>query len=62
MPADSIPSWITIYTGMNPAEHGVLETIDYLNKGQQIKGRSAVIQGKSFWDEIRRKRKTCFYF
>ena len=28
VPADSIPSWTTIYTGLNPAEHGVLESID----------------------------------
>ena len=28
VPADSIPSWTTIYTGKNPAEHGVLESID----------------------------------
>lgn len=62
VPADSIPSWITIYTGMNPAEHGVLETIDYLNKKQQIKGRSAVIQGKSFWDKIGEKGKRVFIF
>lgn len=23
VPADSIPSWTTIYTGLNPAEHGM---------------------------------------
>lgn len=62
VPADSIPSWITIYTGMNPAEHGVLETIDYLNKKQQIQGQSAVIKGKSFWDKIGSKGKRVFIF
>ncbi|MCP4761580.1 MAG: hypothetical protein GY870_07345 [archaeon] len=30
-PPDSIPAWITIFTGKSPAEHGVLDSIDYLD-------------------------------
>lgn len=62
VPADSIPSWITIYTGMTPAEHGILLTIDYLNEKQKIEGQSAVIKGKSFWDKIGKKGKKVFIF
>ena len=29
-PPDSIPSWITVYTGLNPSEHGILEHVNYL--------------------------------
>ena len=38
VPADSIPSWTTIYTGKNPAEHGILESIDYLDFKNKVKG------------------------
>lgn len=62
VPADSIPSWITIYTGMTPAEHGILLTIDYLNEKQKIDGQAAVIKGKSFWDKIGEKGKKVFIF
>lgn len=62
VPADSIPSWITIYTGLNPAQHGILQTIDYLNKKQKINDQAAVIQGKAFWDKISNKGKKVFIF
>ncbi len=62
VPADSIPSWITIYTGMTPAEHGILLNIDYLNEKQKIEDQSAVIKGKSFWDKIGSKGKKVFIF
>lgn len=62
VPADSIPSWITIYTGMNPAEHGILLTIDYLNEKQKIPGQAALVKGKSFWDKIGEKGKKVFVF
>lgn len=62
VPADSIPSWITIYTGMNPAEHGILLTIDYLNEKQKISGQAAVIKGKAFWDKIGNIGKRVFIF
>lgn len=52
IPADSIPSWTTIYTGRNPAEHGVIESIDYLNDKNNPTGNTAVIRGNSFWDVL----------
>lgn len=62
VPADSIPSWTTIYTGKNPAEHGVLESIDYLDFKNKVKGDYSVIQGNSFWDVLSREGKKVFIF
>ena len=60
VPADSIPSWTTIYTGLNPAEHGVLESIDYLDFKNKVKGDYSVIQGHSFWDGWKKEKKYSF--
>ena len=62
VPADSIPSWTTIYTGLNPAEHGVLESIDYLDFKNKVKGDYSVIQGHSFWDVLSEEGKKVFIF
>lgn len=62
VPADSIPSWTTIYTGLNPAEHGVIESIDYLNFKKKVTGDYSVIKGKSFWDKLGEKGKKVFVF
>lgn len=62
VPADSIPSWTTIYTGLNPAEHGVLESIDYLAFKNQKHGDYSVIQGNTFFDVLSRQGKKVFVF
>ncbi|WP_419169409.1 alkaline phosphatase family protein [Negativibacillus massiliensis] len=62
VPADSIPSWTTIYTGLNPAEHGVLESIDYLAFKNQEHGDYSVIQGNTFFDVLSRQGKRVFVF
>lgn len=62
VPADSIPSWMTIYTGMNPAEHGVLESIDYLSFKNQRHGDYSVIQKNTFFDVLSRQGKKVFVF
>ncbi len=52
-PADSIPAWITCYTGKNPSEHGVLESINYLGKdSERINLDTSIFQGKTFWDIV----------
>jgi len=51
-PPDSICAWTSIYTGENPAEHGIIESIDYLS-GKKLKNnedRSANFKGRTFWD------------
>ncbi len=60
-PPDSIPAWITIYTGAPPAEHGVLDSIDYLDPRDLAQVPSVdAFRGRTFWDEVsRRGRRVC---
>ena len=62
VPADSIPSWTTIYTGLNPAEHGILESIDYLDFKNKVNGDYSFIQKKTFWDRLCDTGKKVFVF
>ena len=58
-PPDSIPSWITCYTGKDPSEHGILESVNYLAKNdERVKVDISVFQGKTFWDIISSYGKT----
>jgi predicted AlkP superfamily phosphohydrolase/phosphomutase len=56
-PPDSIPAWITIFTGQGPDSHGVLESIDYLasKPAAAVESAPAVLQGRTFWDELSRR-------
>ena len=50
-PPDSIPSWVSIFTGLDPSEHGILETIDYFRKGvKSFSVDTAAFRGATFWD------------
>ncbi|MCP3668999.1 MAG: hypothetical protein GY814_00880 [Gammaproteobacteria bacterium] len=52
-PSDSIPAWITAYTGLDPSDHGILDHVNYLlgdEKDTQID--TSVFHGKTFWDQI----------
>lgn len=52
-PADSIPSWITTYTGLDPSEHGILDHVNYLLGDQaDAKIDTSVFHKKTFWDRI----------
>jgi predicted AlkP superfamily phosphohydrolase/phosphomutase len=53
-PPDSIPAWITIFTGEEPAEHGIIESIDYLARHPADATREApsYLRGRTFWDAI----------
>ena len=59
-PPDSICAWASIFTGENPAEHGLIESIDYLSDKKNIKvnDKSAFIKGKTFWDLAAKNGKT----
>ena len=50
-PPDSIPAWITCFTGKDPSEHGILASIDYLSK-KKISVDTSQFQGKTFWDVL----------
>jgi predicted AlkP superfamily phosphohydrolase/phosphomutase len=52
-PPDSIPAWVTIFTGEYPEKHGWLDNIDY----EDIRRGAAVselcdLEGRTFWDRV----------
>jgi predicted AlkP superfamily phosphohydrolase/phosphomutase len=52
-PPDSIPAWVTIFTGEHPAKHGWLDNIDYedIRRGAAVDSLGA-LQGRTFWDQV----------
>jgi predicted AlkP superfamily phosphohydrolase/phosphomutase len=52
-PPDSIPAWVTIFTGEYPEQHGWLDNIDYedIRRGAQV-NKLCDLQGKTFWDHL----------
>lgn len=52
-PPDSIPSWITIFTGKDPSEHGILDHVNYLlGDHGDAKIDTTILRGNTFWDKI----------
>lgn len=52
-PPDSDTAWSTIYTGLSPAEHGIVNFVDPLNKSTEYliqETDNKVLNGKTFWD------------
>jgi predicted AlkP superfamily phosphohydrolase/phosphomutase len=51
-PADTIPAWVSIYTGLSPANHGIFYTFDLFDPDR--KGLAGIdtsrIRGSTFWD------------
>lgn len=52
-PPDSVTAWATIYTGLNPAKHGMVYFTDPLDKvvgtvGTEID--NSILRGNTFWD------------
>lgn len=61
-PPDSICAWASIFTGENPAEHGLIESINYLSdkKISEDTDRAGHFKGKTFWDIAGRNgKKVC---
>ncbi|TCN72138.1 alkaline phosphatase family protein [Acetobacteroides hydrogenigenes] len=59
-PADSVPAWSTIFTGLNPAEHGIIRGKDYVESVEQFKKNNKIdITGKTFWDDLSKNGKRC---
>lgn len=64
-PPDSIPAWISIFTGLNPAEHGLVYVFDvFQSRWQDILGMdTAVFRGRTFWDRASEAgKKVCVLF
>lgn len=51
-PPDSIPAWVSIHTGQNPAQHGLIHVFDVFETQWQdiLSIDSSVYQGRTFWD------------
>lgn len=60
-PPDSVPSWLTIYTGESPVNHGILESFNYLDKNfKQSSIDAKLFRGRTFWDLASRAgKKVC---
>ncbi len=59
-PVDSVPAWETIFTGLNPAQHGIIRGLDYVESISDFeKNNNFDIKGNSFWDRISDKNKKC---
>lgn len=50
-PPDTIPAWMSIYTGLNPANHGVVNFLDLAKRSRLVTDvNSHKVRGKTFWD------------
>jgi predicted AlkP superfamily phosphohydrolase/phosphomutase len=59
-PADSVPAWTTIFTGLNPAEHGIIRGKDYIESVDSFEMLHGFkLQGKTFWDHLSNKGQRC---
>jgi predicted AlkP superfamily phosphohydrolase/phosphomutase len=53
-PADTIPAWVSIYTGLHPRNHGVLYVYDVFDPTLSDLGKLDIshIRGRTFWDYV----------
>lgn len=51
-PPDTIPAWTSIYTGLNPAKHGLIYVQDVFGTQRQeiVSIDNSIFQGRTFWD------------
>lgn len=51
-PIDSIPAWATIFTGLNPAQHGLIYSFDVFESSWNsiLRIDKTLFEGKTFWD------------
>jgi len=52
-PPDSTPAWASIYTGLNPAQHGIINFVNPADKEGGVIRKEAVdsdFKGRTFWD------------
>ena len=57
-PPDSETAWATIYTGWNPAQHGIFQFVDPLEKTSKYISRerdNSILRGHTFWDAASRE-------
>ncbi|NVO20131.1 MAG: alkaline phosphatase family protein [Bacteroidetes bacterium] len=59
-PADSVPAWLTIYTGLNPSVHGIIRGKDYVESVEDFEKRNNFqLAGSTFWDKLGKDGMKC---
>ena len=61
-PADTTPAWTTIYTGLDPTEHGIINFLnvgDKLNTYKSLTFDDSFFKGKIFWDKLNKEGLRC---
>ncbi|MBQ4129048.1 MAG: alkaline phosphatase family protein [Ruminococcus sp.] len=54
-PADTTPAWSTIYTGLDPTQHGIINFVNVKDRDNSYKPfefDDSVFKGKTFWDKL----------
>ena len=54
-PADTTPAWSTIYTGLDPSEHGIINFVNVGAKNNTYKPLvfdDGAFRGRTFWDVL----------
>ena len=54
-PADTTPAWSTIYTGLDPSQHGIINFVNVKDRDNSYKPfefDDSVFKGKTFWDKL----------
>lgn len=54
-PADTTPAWSTIYTGVDPTVHGIINFVNVKDRDNSYKPfefDDSVFKGKTFWDKL----------
>lgn len=52
-PPDTTPAWASIYTGLNPASHGVINFVNMADRSggyKPFKHKDQYLRGRAFWD------------
>ena len=61
-PADTTPAWATIYSGLEPTQHGIINFVNVGAKDNTYKPtvfEDSEFRGKTFWDELNRRGFSC---
>lgn len=61
-PADTTPAWSTIFTGLDPSEHGIINFVnigDKSNTYKPIHFDDYSFKGKTFWDKLNEQGVRC---
>ena len=61
-PADTTPAWSTIYTGLDPSEHGIINFVNVGAKENTYKPLvfdDSAFKGKTFWDVLNKQGLSC---